>query len=115
MCELEQSNLFQIMVRSSKMSSKQLMTVSRHFRLRAMDVRKRISAGKSVYVKLRLNDALMAMKALEQQEIAYEILPYMPEFPHYHECTKKFHDRGGNDYRYYLLDRERECEWAAEQ
>lgn len=115
LCELEQSSLFQIIVRSSKMSSKQLMTLSRHFRLGAIDVRKRISVGKSVYVKLRLNDALMAMKALEQQEIAYEILPYTPELPHYHECTKKFRDRGGNDYKYYLFDRERESEWAAEQ
>lgn len=110
-CKLEERQLFQIFVKAQKFSPKQILTISKHFRMRAMEVRKRLSMKKDLYVKAYLKDTLLTIKELEKHQIAYEILPHSPAYPHFHDCLKKILQSDGNDYKYFLFDREREKEW----
>ena len=48
------------------------------------------------------------MELLEEQKIAYEVLPEAPNFPHFKECPKRVAASAGNDWLYHQFDRERE-------
>lgn len=111
-CNCDERKLFQIIIKARKLTPRQIMTASKHLRMGTMEVRQRLTLGKDVYVKAYLKDTLLAMEALGKELITYEVLPETPQYPHFHECTKKILRNDGNDYKYFLFDREREQEWS---
>lgn len=55
---------------------------------------------------------LLAMKALGEEQILYEVCPESPQYQHFCECPKRSMRSECNDYKYFLFDREREKEWS---
>lgn len=110
-CKLSENQLFQTIVNAQPLSPKQILTVSKRFRMKAMEVRERLSAGKDLYVKAYLADTLVTMAEFEKQQISCEILPASPIYPHFRVCPKKTVRSGGNDYKYFQFDRERKTDW----
>lgn len=111
-CGHDERKLFQIVIKAQKLTPRQIMTASKHLRMRTMEVRQRLALGKDVYVKVYLRDTLLAMEALGKEQILYEVLPEAPQYPHFYECSKRSMRSEGNDYKYFLFDREREEEWS---
>ncbi len=111
-CNCDERKLFQIVIKAQKLAPRQIMTVSKHLRMGTMEVRQRLALGKDVYVKVYLKDTLLAMKALGEGQILYEVLPEAPQYPHFCECLKRSMRSECNDYKYFLFDREREKEWS---
>lgn len=111
-CNCDERKLFQIVIKAQKLSPRQIMTVSKHLRMGTMEVRQRLALGKDVYVKVYLRDTLLAMKALGEEQILYEVCPESPQYPHFCECSKRSMRSECNDYKYFLFDREREKEWS---
>lgn len=113
-CNCEGGKQYQIVVKSQKLTPKQMIVASKHLRMGAMEMRQRLALGKDVYVKMYLKDALLAMNELGKELIAYEVLPEIPQYPHFYECSKKLLRNERYDYKYFLFDREREREWSGE-
>ena len=87
---------------------RQIVAIGKSFRMGAMEIKRRLDAGREIYVKNRLYDTLILMELLEDQKIAYEVLPEAPNFPHFKECPKRVAASAGNDWLYHQFDRERE-------
>ena len=114
-CNVKAGEQFQIVVKTQKFSPKQMIVIGKHFRMSTMEVRQRLSMGKDVYVKVCLIDALLTMEAFKEYQIPYEFQPYLPVYPHFHDCPKKALRISYHDYTYFLFDREREKEWGEEE
>lgn len=91
---------------------RQIVVASKHMRMGAMEMRQRLTLGKDVYVKAYLQDTLLAINELEKERITYEVLPEAPQYLHFQECQKRHVHSVRYDYKYFLLDREREKEWS---
>ena len=115
-CIINKNNCFKIIIKSQKLSAKQMISVSKYFRLNVMLIKKRLSEGKEVYVKSFLYDTMMTKKQLEDNQIAYEILPDVPKYSRFYECPQCLLGPNAvikdyNDYKYFKFDEEREKEW----
>ena len=116
LCIRNKNDCFQIIIKPQNLSAKQIMSVSKYFRINAMQIKKRLSAGQEVYVKSFLYDTMMTRKQLEENQITYEILPYIPEYSKFYKCPQmllgpKAVIKDYNDYKYFQFDEEREKEW----
>ncbi len=115
-CIINKNNCFKIIIKSQKLSAKQMISVSKYFRLNAMLIKKRLSEGKEVFVKSFLYDTMITKKQLEDNQIAYEILPDVPKYSRFYECPQCLLGPNAvikdyNDYKYFKFDEEREKEW----
>lgn len=116
LCMRNKNDCFQIIIKPQELSAKQIMSVSKYFRINAMQIKKRLSAGQEVYVKSFLYDIMMTIKQLEENQIIYEIQPYIPKYSKFYECPQMLLGPNAaikdyNDYKYFQFDREREKEW----
>ncbi|MEY8328970.1 DUF6630 family protein [Lachnospiraceae bacterium 48-33] len=116
LCMRNKNNCFQIIIKPQELSVKQIMSVSKYFRINAMLIKKRLSAGQEIYVKSFLYDTMITIKQLEENQIAYEILPYIPKYSKFFECPQmplgpNAVIKDYNDYKYFKFDEERKKEW----
>jgi len=111
-CNCEGGKQYQIVINTQKLTPRQIVVASKHMRMGAMEMRQRLTLGKDVYVKAYLQDTLLAINELEKERIAYEVLPEAPQYLHFQECQKRHVHSERYDYKYFLLDREREKEWS---
>lgn len=120
LCMRNKNDCFQIMIKPQELSAKQIMSVSKYFRINAMQIRKRLLAGREIYVKSFLYDTMITIKQLEENQIAYEIFPYLPKYSKFYECPQmllgpKAVIKDYNDYKYFQFDEEREKKWKQEK
>lgn len=110
-CVDNSSQRFQITISPQDLNAKQLLTISRGFRLSVLQTKKRLSGGKNVWVKNLLIDTLILMDQLERSEIAYSVSPFRPSYPEFHGCSRKRADIENHDSLKYRFDLEREAEF----
>ena len=111
-CADNSSQRFQITVSPQNLTAKQLLTISRGFRLSVLQTKKRLSEGKDVRVKNLLIDTLILMDQLEREGTAYSVSPFRPDYPEFHGCSRKRADIENHDSLKYRFDLEREAEWG---
>lgn len=107
-CYLLERCDYTVVLKVKELLVRQIVAIGKSFRMGAMEIKRRLDAGREIYVKNRLYDTLILMELLEGQKIAYEVLPEAPNFPHFKECPKRVAASAGNDWLYHQFDRERE-------
>lgn len=113
LCVSNEFDYFRITLSAQDLSIKQLFTVSKYFRLTALQAKERLSAGKEIYVKSALYHTLMTMKILDEMKLYYRVDPYPPQYSLFHQCPKNvlLKDRNNYDKIYFDFDKERRKEW----